>query len=88
MILYGVLQRLLRETLLKKGSPSNSLPKTFALNFQPDISLTKIFAVYFISAKGYIRLKIWSKKSLERGCGGRTFPQKGLPPINRRRASV
>ena len=24
---------LLRETLLKKGSPSNSLPKTFSFNF-------------------------------------------------------
>jgi len=30
---------LLRETLLKKGSPSNSLPKTFSINFSPDGAL-------------------------------------------------
>ncbi len=28
-----------------------------------------------------VRLKIWGKKSLEKGFGGRTFPQKGFPPI-------
>jgi len=78
----------LRETLLKKGSPSNSLPKTFALNFQPDISLTKNNLLLILVAKGYIRLKIWSKKSLERGCGGRTFPQKGLPPISAYNTSI
>ena len=38
--------------------------------------------------KGYIRLKIWSKKSLERGYGGRTFPQKGLPPIITYKAAI
>jgi hypothetical protein len=38
--------------------------------------------------KGYIRLKIWSKKSLEKGYGGRTFPQKGLPPIITYKAAI
>ena len=31
----AVLYFLLRETLLKKGSPSNSLPKTFSVKFCP-----------------------------------------------------
>ena len=29
---------LLRKTLLKKGSSSNSFPKTFSIKFPPDIS--------------------------------------------------
>ena len=37
--LIEVLQVILRKTLLKKGSSSNSFPKTFSIKFSPDRAL-------------------------------------------------
>ena len=59
---------LLRETLLKKGFPSNSLPKTFSSVFSargtPSKEKTELFF-----CMGYPLQKKQSWKSLERGLG-------------------
>ncbi len=75
---YGYL---LRETLLKKGYPSNSLPKTFNLNFapmgySPDMKRVSLSfqREYPIGAK--FGLKVFGK-----GFGGEPFFRKVSPDI-------
>ncbi|MBR4362867.1 MAG: hypothetical protein IKP42_09090 [Ruminococcus sp.] len=69
---------LLRETLLKKGFPSNSLPKTFRSVFSargtPLKEKTELFC--FICGTPCRKNKVGS---LWKGVWGRTFLQKGLP---------
>ena len=68
---------LLRKTLLKKGSYSNSFPKTFSMEFQPDrVHIPDELDVQnFLDAPYGAEICI---KSLWKGVRGRTFPQKGF----------
>ena len=75
-----VLRVILRETLLKKGSPSNSLPKTFSIKFSPRRALLVISPIITFIWSALLGLNSVIK-SLEKGFGERTFPQKGLSPI-------
>ncbi|WP_028520041.1 hypothetical protein, partial [Ruminococcus flavefaciens] len=75
-----VLRVILRETLLKKGSPSNSLPKTFSIKFSPRRALLVILPIITFIWNALLGLNSVIK-SLEKGFGERTFPQKGLSPI-------
>ncbi len=61
-------------------SPSNSLPKTFSIKFSPCRALPGYYRIsHFVkSALHGLNSVI---KSLEKGFGERTFPQKGFSPI-------
>ena len=73
----AVLHFLLRKTLLKKGSSSNSFPKTFSVKFCPYRALfTKVKTQSLLGAPYMGKINI---KSLWKGVRGRTFPQKGMP---------
>ena len=43
MSVQKYIRYLLRKTLLKKGSSSNSFPKTFSMKFQPDRAHREMF---------------------------------------------
>ena len=61
-------------------SPSNSLPKTFSIKFSPCRALPGYYRIsHFVKSALYGLNSVI--KSLEKGFGERTFPQKGLSPI-------
>jgi len=70
----------LRETLLKKGSPSNSLPKTFSINFAPDRALPELllFFTFIVERpiRGKILLKVFGKGFGEEPFLRKVFPDK------------
>ena len=72
---------LLRETLLKKGFPSNFLPKTFSSVFSARGTPLEREngAVLFIL--GYPLQKKQSWKSLERGLGKNLSPERFAPVV-------
>jgi hypothetical protein len=62
---------ILRETLLRKGSPSNSLPKTFSIKFSPYRALHKMWKPVI-----YWERPVWAKFSYKvfgKGVRGKTF---------------
>jgi len=78
MALAEVMCKILRETLLKKGSPSNSLPKTFSFKFPPDRTHANKKAHVVIHgcvlSGGNFRLKVFGK-----GFGEEPFLRKVFP---------
>ncbi len=69
----------MRETLLKKGSPSNSLPKTFSSVFSargtPTCVKTELFSLY----SEYPLRKKQNLKSWERGSGKNLSSERFAP---------
>ena len=77
---------LLRKTLLKKGSSSNSFPKTFSMKFQPDRAHT----IRIKKFKYFLVCPVWLKfvlKVFGRGFGGNLSSER-FPPINTYNASI
>ena len=72
---------LLRETLLKKGFPSNSLPKTFSSVFSARGTPLKEKTELFLFVWGYPLQKKQSWKSLERGLGKNLSPERFAPVV-------
>jgi hypothetical protein len=68
----------LRETLLKKGSPSNSLPKTFSFKFFPDRALLKYYKPCNSFGERPVREK-FGLKVFGKGFGGEPFLRKVSP---------
>jgi len=68
----------LRKTLLKKGSSSNSFPKTFSINFSPERALPVKLPVFTFFVERPLRGKILLKV-FGRGYGGEPFLRKVSP---------
>ena len=77
-MLMKIFVPLLRETLLKKGSPSNSLPKTFSFKFFPDRALLKYYKPCNSFGERPVREK-FGLKVFGKGFGGEPFLRKVSP---------
>ena len=78
MSVQKYIRDLLRKTLLKKGSSSNSFPKTFSMKFQPDRAHT----IRIKKFKYFLVCPVWLKfvlKVFGRGFGGEPFLRKVSP---------
>ena len=80
--LIEVLQVILRKNLLKKGSSSNSFPKTFSIKFSPNRALSVLLLIFTSCVERPIGAKFSYKVFGKGGMGERTFPQKGFSPNN------
>ena len=69
--LIEVLQVILRKTLLKKGSSSNSFPKTFSIKFSPDRALPVLLLIFTSCVERPVGAKFSYKVFGKRGLGGK-----------------
>ena len=69
--LIEVLQVILRKTLLKKGSSSNSFPKTFSIKFSPDRALSALLLIFTSCVERPVGAKFSYKVFGKREFGGK-----------------
>ena len=76
-----VLSVILRKTLLKKGSSSNSFPKTFSIKFSPDRALPVILPGFTF----FVKRPVWAKFSYKvfgKGARGKNLSSERFVPDN------